>query len=340
MDNPLITYFLIAFNQEKFIREAVESALAQTYSPLEIILSDDASHDQTFEIMRELAASYQGPHQIVLNRNTKNLGLCGHVNKVFELSKGEWVVAAAGDDISYPNRVATLYCAAMQMPDTTAVTSAYDKIDEAGNSLSIALPERLAKGRVDSHGDPVWVARFTRGGEIGVHGATCMWRKRLFTEFGPIPSDVPAEDTVLSFRAYLTGSVIYTPEHLMKHRTHKMNIHGHNETDIKIIESRAQAFSRRHLAVAICQVADFRLYLSNHPEGPNAIIAQQLVDHSFYQYYTRSQWWDQSFLWRVAKSIDALCSGNWIEFRWTLKRLFGLRALKVLSKIRLNLKLL
>ena len=47
---PLLTFAVGAYNQERFIREAVESAFAQTYSPLEIVLSDDCSRDRTFEI--------------------------------------------------------------------------------------------------------------------------------------------------------------------------------------------------------------------------------------------------------------------------------------------------
>ena len=52
---PLVTFALFAYNQEAFIREAVASALSQTYEPLEIILSDDCSTDRTFAIMQELA---------------------------------------------------------------------------------------------------------------------------------------------------------------------------------------------------------------------------------------------------------------------------------------------
>jgi glycosyltransferase involved in cell wall biosynthesis len=56
-DRSLVTFALFAYNQEKYIREAVEGALAQTYEPLEIILSDDCSSDRTFETMREMAAT-------------------------------------------------------------------------------------------------------------------------------------------------------------------------------------------------------------------------------------------------------------------------------------------
>lgn len=49
-DQPLVTFALFAYNQEQYIREAVEGAFSQTYKPLEIILSDDCSRDRTFEI--------------------------------------------------------------------------------------------------------------------------------------------------------------------------------------------------------------------------------------------------------------------------------------------------
>src|SRR5712672_4304281 len=101
---PLLTFALAALNQERFIREAVEAAFAQTYSPLEIILSDDCSEDRTFEIMCEMAKAYRGPHRIVLNRNPVRRSIGGHINRIMEVSQGELILAAAGDDISLPRR--------------------------------------------------------------------------------------------------------------------------------------------------------------------------------------------------------------------------------------------
>ena len=50
MEKKLVSYCLFAFNQEKYINEAIKGALNQTYSPLEIIISDDCSTDLTFQI--------------------------------------------------------------------------------------------------------------------------------------------------------------------------------------------------------------------------------------------------------------------------------------------------
>jgi glycosyltransferase involved in cell wall biosynthesis len=85
---PLLTFAVCTYNQEVFVREAVEAAFAQTYSPLQIILSDDYSQDRTFEIMRTLAESYRGPHQVVLNCNPTNFGIGRHVNRLVELTRG------------------------------------------------------------------------------------------------------------------------------------------------------------------------------------------------------------------------------------------------------------
>ncbi|MCA9494687.1 MAG: glycosyltransferase family 2 protein, partial [Myxococcales bacterium] len=108
-ERPLITFFVVAFNQEAFVREAIAGAFAQTWEPLQIVLSDDASKDGTFAIMEEMAAAYDGPHRVVLNRNPTNLGIGEHVNACMALAEGELIVGSAGDDVSLPHRVQRLY---------------------------------------------------------------------------------------------------------------------------------------------------------------------------------------------------------------------------------------
>lgn len=99
-DRPLVTFALFAYNQEKFIREAVEGAFSQTYSPLEIILSDDCSSDRTFEIMREMAKGYSGAHSVRIRKNKINLGIVNHLAAVTSEARSEYIILAAGDDVS------------------------------------------------------------------------------------------------------------------------------------------------------------------------------------------------------------------------------------------------
>ena len=62
MRQPLVSFTILCYNQEAFIREAVEGAFSQTYSPLEIIISDDCSKDQTYEIVKQMADAYRKGH--------------------------------------------------------------------------------------------------------------------------------------------------------------------------------------------------------------------------------------------------------------------------------------
>ena len=93
---------MLAYRQEAHVAAAIAGAFAQTWPPLEILLSDDASPDGTYRVMQAMAAAYAGPHRVVLNRNEQNLGLIGHLNRVMALASGDFVVQNAGDDVSAP----------------------------------------------------------------------------------------------------------------------------------------------------------------------------------------------------------------------------------------------
>ena len=220
---PLVTFALFAYNQEEFIREAVESALAQDYSPLEIILSDDCSTDRTYLIMEEAVKDYAGPHRIVVNRNSVNLGSRGiglHVNRVLEMARGELLVFAAGDDISLPFRTKTL-------------VDAWSDAGRPSGSLHSAVEtlsdDLLATGKVvagRASFDGVTIQECIRLGVKGVLGASHAVTKDLFDRFGPLPAGTLFEDRTLAFRSLLAGKVLYCPKVLVKYRLHGESITG------------------------------------------------------------------------------------------------------------------
>lgn len=218
-----MTFALFAYNQEEFIREAVESALAQNYTPLEIILSDDCSPDRTFAIMEEVVKEYVGPHKIVLNRNPVNLGSRGiglHVNYVLEMARGQLVVFAAGDDISLPYRTKTLveaWCDAGR--PSGSLHSAVETLSD----------DPLATGKVlagRASFDGVTIQECIRLGVKGVLGASHAVTKDLFDRFGPLPEGTLFEDRTLAFRSLLAGKVLYCPAVLVKYRQHGESITG------------------------------------------------------------------------------------------------------------------
>lgn len=215
-ERPLITFVLIAFNQEKFIEEAVQGAFSQTYTPLEIILSDDVSRDRTFEIMQEMAAAYQGPHSVILNRNGKTLGVGAHINRCMELSHGELVVGAAGDDISLPERTEEIYKAWLDSDKTAfSLDSRYEMIDEAGERINVSHEQCLPKEEQLHH--------FSKTIVNYVSGCTHAWHRKVFDVFGPLPN-ITLEDVAIPPRSMLLGKVIRINKSLVKYRIHESNI--------------------------------------------------------------------------------------------------------------------
>ncbi len=69
---PLVSVLLIAYNQERVIADAVRSVLAQTWQPVEIIISDDCSRDGTYAAIEATVRDYTGPHRVITRRNTVN----------------------------------------------------------------------------------------------------------------------------------------------------------------------------------------------------------------------------------------------------------------------------
>ncbi len=96
---PKISVVMPAYNAEKYIAEAIESILAQTYKDFEFIIINDGSTDKTEEII----LSYN-VERIVYLKNEKNMGIVYTLNRGLEIAKGKFIARMDSDDISLPNR--------------------------------------------------------------------------------------------------------------------------------------------------------------------------------------------------------------------------------------------
>lgn len=202
-DKPLVTFVLLAYNQEKVVREAVESAFAQTYQPLEIILSDDCSGDQTFNIMFQIQKAYEGPHKILVRRSEVNRGIGEHVRDVLALANGDIFVMAAGDDTSFPERVELLVSALHENPHCYAAQSSMIAIEDG----------------VLMKPDPPSVAAELLTRKKYLVGAAAAYRKEVITNFNPLAESVHHEDDALALRALILGDGIVAVEKpLVKYR--------------------------------------------------------------------------------------------------------------------------
>lgn len=207
-DRPLVTFAVIAYKQERFIREAIKGAFAQTYEPLEIILSDDGSPDRTFEIMQEMAAAYDGPHRVVLNRNTKNLGLIGHINHLVSLIETDIIILAAGDDISHPFRADILTAVFRSDPSIMAVLSDVDILGET--------EKKTVQPPYEAMFIPIETLLY-HGGGVGI-GASYAYRLACFRWPSKLSENILSEDRILPLRGALLGHVCRVSAPLVKYR--------------------------------------------------------------------------------------------------------------------------
>lgn len=246
---PLVTVLVLAYHQQSTIEQAVAGALAQTYAPLEIVISDDASTDGTWAAIERAVAGYAGPHRLVLNRNPVNLGIGAHIDRMVELSHGELLFIAAGDDISMPQRcarVADVWLAAGKRPDLIA--SALIDLDEHGATHGAISPTDLSTYRNAAD----WLARPPH-----VIGAAQAWTRRVFDRFGPLPTGSVAEDWLMVFRAIVSGGAITLAEPLVQYRRGGISRKRRNRRAADVIE-RLQK-NNRHALVELPQLlADAR----------------------------------------------------------------------------------
>lgn len=266
-----ITLVINCYCVERFIEDAVAGALAQTYSPLEIIISDDCSTDRTFELIQKAVKDYQGPHRIILNRNPQNLGLARHQNRLFELASSDWIVFQAGDDISLPNRVARVAQGIAENPQAVCLGSQVKVIDANGKPWGTMPAKAMQEHRFLVH-------RITE-----ILGATAAYNKKVFDEFGTLGQFAGNEDSILSLRSHLLGTIVNLPDVLVLYRKHGNN---HSGDSSQITPEIIAKIRLRRIYTLYQELIDLQTFVSNHPEQYRKVdsIRSQLNDDIYIQW--------------------------------------------------------
>lgn len=206
---PLVSLIILTYNQAAYVSDAVRSALAQDYSPLEILVSDDCSTDGTIAAIEKITDMYGGHHKVKFIKREKNLGLIPHLNALIAAARGEIIVLSAGDDISLSHRTCAIVEKFLADENALLVHTDARTIDDKGNSVGAQSPQVTD--------DLVAIASIADSGSIYI-GATGAIHRRLFEVFGPITECDALEDLVMGFRARLLGGLRYLPEQLVDYR--------------------------------------------------------------------------------------------------------------------------
>ena len=305
-ERPLVTFALFAYNQEQYIREAIEGAFSQTYEPLEIILSDDYSSDRTFKIMQEMAAAYQGPHRVIARQSSENRGLLNHILDVAHESHGEYIVVAAGDDISLPER--------------TSIVIPYfkDRKVFALSSDEVVIDE---KGEVRNWDETRCAQRdiYHKSNNSWLHGATAVYRTN-FLKLIPRSSDkINFEDTVFStlIRA-AGGQSLRLKLYLIKYRHHFNNLSARriDKTNMKVMEENFINLWKSYFKVEVfCNQVINKNSLFFY-DDKNHLLRKQKIEY----YSLMSNWQNLTLYSKLKLFIIAIRLGH---IKVILPRIFG-----------------
>jgi len=202
MTRPLISCIIPAHNAERFLGEAVESALAQTYQPIEVVIVDDGSTDSTADVAGSFANTVRYVHQA-------NAGASAARIRGIEATTGELIALLDADDVWLPEKLDRQATEFVRRPELDALFTYVQNfwIDELREEAERFKDHRIAR--------PL----------PGYVGGTMMVRRSAFERYGPFELLHHGEVTEWILRARDAGATIdILPDVLTRRRLHQSNL--------------------------------------------------------------------------------------------------------------------
>jgi glycosyltransferase involved in cell wall biosynthesis len=192
------------YNGEAYLKETIESVLAQTFSKFEYVIVDDGSTDKT----REILAAFQKKDDRIRVEKRKHLGRVDALNEAIRLAKGEYIAICDADDICLPERLGTQFNYLNEHPEIGLLGSAVEKITAKGKRITtVYFPatNREIKQRIFQE-------------NCFAHSALLIRRDAIERVGGYRDGFFPSDDYDLILRISLAHDLANLPKALVKHR--------------------------------------------------------------------------------------------------------------------------
>ncbi len=213
MQKGLVSVIVPNYNYAGYLGAAIESALGQTYSTVEIIVIDDGSTDGSKAVIESYGRGIKAIFQ-------QNQGVAAARNNGVKAGRGEFVAFLDADDMWLPEKIERQVERFTEDPDLGLVHVGLTEIDQAGNSLAV----RLGGGE----GSEVWkdLLLFSPNGILG-GGSGAMIPRSVFDALGGFDERLSTSaDWDLYFRTAIRYAVGFVAEPLLKYRVHSSNMHS------------------------------------------------------------------------------------------------------------------
>ena len=208
---PLVSIVINNYNYDRFLAEAIDSALNQAYPHTEVIIVDDGSTDNS----RQIIAKYGERIIPILQANGKQAAA---FNSGFAISKGEIVIFLDSDDYLYGEAVTEVVEA--WQPNLAKVHYRLDVVDGEGKSLGYSCPQ----GNAPLGSGEVWQELLKKGGYSSVPTSGNALNRQVLQQLFPIPEEYKlTADDYLSFQVPFYGEVAAIERPLGVYRVHDSN---------------------------------------------------------------------------------------------------------------------
>jgi len=227
MEQPLVTVVVVSYNHSKFVKENLDSIKNQTYKNIQLIVGDDASPDQSADVIEQWLQ--ENKFSAEKNFHIQNTGLAAMLNECVALAKGKYIKLIAADDFLHPQ----------------ALEKSVSKLESLGNKYGMLFTnthtidndsniiEDIANydtlGNIDPH---IFRKELIKGNRIAA--LTVLLRTDVLKETGKYDSKFIVEDFyrwLMISEKYLIG---YIPEKLAYYRMHQENISKIREEKIEM----------------------------------------------------------------------------------------------------------
>lgn len=260
LDRPFVSLIIMSYKHKNFIRDCLESILAQTYGNMEILYLDDASGDGTYQAAEAYRAKLEAKFERVeFIENLVNQGLIKNLNKLVRMCRGKYVKFLAADDFMLPDGIEKLTGFMESHPEYDMVYSNGISGDENSHFplKNIADYEYLYQGEQISGGA---VFQSLYKGDF-IYAPTVMLRHTIYDRIGLYDENIGVEDWDYFLRIAKSGSIGYLSEPTIMYRMLASSM-SHS----------SDAGSRRNMKKSVLQIlekhkegaenADFYIYLN------------------------------------------------------------------------------
>lgn len=209
-----ITVGIPTYNRSNYLKETLESVLTQSWDDLEIIVSDNASEDNTKDVVDSIISMFP-TRRIIYNRNDKNFGAYYNWKKCIEMATGDFFVMLSDDDLLLPDAIKNLYQGFFEQ--TVLCIGNLIFIDGAGNATG---EHDNPSGRLETYA--FWDARLQKG--FHDTPSAVMYRTKLAKQYFPIIEECGScVDLALDLLIAIKGEVNCIDTKVTQYRIHEKN---------------------------------------------------------------------------------------------------------------------